>query len=198
MIFYTHIFRPVMSDTGHLDNCPSCETTFYRNVKGFVNSRGLETGLRLSYRGANFGINYTFIDHNRVINGVKSIAELTAKHQLALMAGYEWNNLFSISVDAYYFSPQRLSNGVTTHSIWELGVNTQINLKYVVLFANAENVLNIRQTTYGPVVQPNPDYSNPLFTQVYGPLEGTIVNAGFKVRLGELFKLKKGAASDND
>lgn len=198
MIFYTHIFRPVMSDTGHLDNCTGCETTFYRNVKGYVNSRGIETGLRLSYRGAAFGINYTFIDHNRVINGVKSIAELTAKHQLAFMAGYEWNNLFSISVDAYYFSPQRLSNGVTTHSIWELGVNTQINLKYVVLFANAENVLNIRQTTYGPVVQPNPDYSNPLFTQVYGPLEGTIVNAGFKLRLGELFNVKKGTKPDND
>jgi iron complex outermembrane receptor protein len=200
MIFYTHIFRPVMSDTGHLDNCTNCEATFYRNVNGFDNSRGLETGLRVGYRGFSFGLNYTFIDHNRTVNGVKSIAELTAKHQLALMAGYEWNKLFSVSIDAYYFSPQRLSNGITTHSIWELGVNTQLNLRYVILFANAENILNIRQTSYGPVVAPNPDYAHPSFSQIYGPLEGTIVNAGLKLRLAELFKLshRKGSKADND
>lgn len=198
MIFYTHVFRPVMSDTGHLENCTGCETTFYKNAKGYVNSRGLETGIRLSYRGFNFGLNYTFIDHNRYINGVRSIAELTAKHQLAFMAGYEWNEMVSVSVDAYYFSPQRLSNGATTRSIWELGVNTQVNLRYVILFANVENILNIRQTKYGPVVTPNPDYSRPAFSQIYGPLEGTIANAGFKVRLGEFFGIRKNKGGNRD
>lgn len=199
MIFYTHIFRPVRSDTGHLENCglPECETVAYRNRKGFVSSRGLETGIRLGYRGFSFGINYTFIDHNRRIDSVRSIAELTAKHQLALMAGYEYK-MFSVSIDAYYFSPQRLSSGVTTRSIWELGVNAQLNLKYVILFANAENVLNIRQTSYGPVVTPDPTYSTPAFAEIYGPLEGTIINAGFKVCFGELFNLTKKGAVEKD
>ncbi|MCW5907582.1 MAG: TonB-dependent receptor [Chitinophagales bacterium] len=200
MLFYTHLFRPVMSDTGHLDNCSGadCDAIYYRNMNGFANSRGFETGLRLSYRGFQFGVNYTLIDHNRNINGVKSIAELTAKHQLALMAGCELFKILSLSVDAYYFSPQKLSTGSTTRSIWELGINTQLNFKYVVLFANAENILNIRQTSYGPVVTPNPDYSHPLFSEVYGPLEGTIVNGGFKLRLGELLKLRKNKASKHD
>jgi outer membrane receptor for ferrienterochelin and colicins len=199
MIFYTHIFRPVLSDTGHTGNCdlPECETVAYRNRKGYVDSRGIETGIRLGYRGFNFGINYTFIDHNRRIDGVKSIAELTAKHQLALMAGYEMKR-FSISVDAYYYSAQRLSTGVTTQSIWELGVNAQVNLTYVLLFANAENLLNIRQTSYGPVVTPDPTYSTPRFAEVYGPLEGTIVNAGIKICLGEFFRKKKLSEKDDD
>lgn len=197
MYFYTRILRPIVATTTFIENCPTldCEQLSYSNAKGYIESRGVETGLRLNYRGFGFGINYSLIDHNREINKVKSIAPLTAKHQLALLAGYELFGKFSFGVDCYYFSPQRLSDGTKTRSIWELGINTQLDLKYILIFANLENILDIRQSRYGTIVTPYPTYSHPKFADLYAPLEGTILNAGFKLRLGEVARKvsKKGS-----
>jgi outer membrane receptor for ferrienterochelin and colicins len=203
MYFYTRILRPLLASTNSIDNCLTldCEQLRYNNGNGYIESRGVETGFRLGYRGFGFGINYSLIDHNRKINNVRSIAPLTAKHQLAILAGYELLGKFTMGIDAYYFSPQKLSDGSTTRSIWELGINTQLDLKYILIFANLENILDIRQSRYGDIVSPYPTYSHPRFADLYAPLEGTILNAGFKLRLGEITKKvskKQRPAKDDD
>ena len=49
---------------------------------------------------------------------------------------------------------------------------------------------DIRQTSYGPIVYPNPSYAHPAFAQVYAPLEGRLFNAGLKIHLGYFGKKK--------
>jgi iron complex outermembrane receptor protein len=200
MFFYTHIFNPITDSVFAIDNCLTfdCAETRFVNVKGNTNSKGLETGVSLSYRGFNAKLNYTFIDHARNVNNVRSIAPLTSKHQVAILAGYELFGKFTVGIDAYYFSKQKLSNGATTRGIWELGINTQLDLKYVLIFANLENVLDIRQSRYSPVVSPNPFYSHPQFAELYAPLEGTILNVGFKLRIGTILNRKKGSTKNDD
>lgn len=200
MVFYTHVFRPVQAVSSEIENCLTldCELWNYRNMRGFIETRGIESGIKLEYRGFNVGMNYTLIDHFKRDEGVRSLMPITAKHQLALLAGYELFGKFSVGLDAYYFSPQKLSNGNRTNSIWELGLNTQLNLDYLVVFVNVENILDIRQTRYGPVVQPFPTFSRPRFAEIYAPLEGTILNAGFKLRIGKLVTPKNTAAGTDD
>ena len=125
---------------------------------------------------------------------MRSIAPLTSKHIVSFFAGYE-SKRFGLGVDCYYFSPVKLSDGSLGKRMWELGINGQVNFRYVLIFANLENILDMRQTTYGPIVQPSPTYGTPRFKEIYAPLEGRFFNTGIKIRLGEFVKKNK---PDND
>lgn len=197
LYFVTHIFQPVLASTDSVPNCPNgeCNGISYNNAQGYIQSLGVENGLYMSYRGISASIVYTLTDNHRRINQVQGINPLTSKHIISILAGYEIKNFF-IGLDCYYYSPVRLANGATGKRIWEIGINTQYAFRYLILFANFENIANIRQTSYGPVVFPNPTYARPQFSQIYGPLEGRLLNIGVKVRLG--YFAKKGGSGGVD
>lgn len=191
--FYTHLFRPLLAETQSIKDCISldCDELLFTNGNGNIETKGVETRFQLYYRGFSFATGYTFTSHTNTQNGITQAAVITAPHQVSLLVGYELFKRFSAGIDAYWFSPQKLSDGSTTKSIWEVGLNTQLNLKYVVVFANVENILDIRQSRYGDLVKPYPTYRKPRFAEIYAPLEGTIFNVGFKAVLGSLGKKKK-------
>lgn len=196
LYFFTEIVHPLIADTASF-NCPTgdCIQTSYTNSNGYTQSAGVETGFNLKYRGLETGLTYTLTDsHNKyndiLGNPVLSINPLTSKHIVSMLAGYSIKNFF-IGLDCYYYSPVKLDDGTTGKDIWEVGISTQYAYKFLLVFANLENIADIRQTSYGPVVFPNPTYAHPAFAQIYGPLEGRLFNAGIKIHLGYFAKKKK-------
>ncbi len=185
LYFLTHIFKPLQGNDSINLPCTSidCYNLSYTNLNGFQQSKGIETGLSLSYRGLKTSFVYTLTDNNFMRSKVRSIAPLTSKHVFYLLAGYEIKN-FSVDVDCYYFSDVKLSNGRIGKGFWELGINTQLSFRHVLLFANLENILNIRQTSYGPIVTSSYSPVRPAFAEIYAPLEGPLFNFGIKLRLG--------------
>jgi outer membrane receptor for ferrienterochelin and colicins len=192
LYFITQIFKPIVSETKTDTGCLTldCEQLFFKNGTGFYRSGGVETGLTATYRGFDFSFVYTLTDNNRRIDGVRSIAPLTSKHIVYMLAGYAFKN-FSFGVDVYYYSPVKLSDGRMGKPIWEVGVNAQYDFKYLLLFANFENIANIRQTSFGPTVFPNPTYAHPRFSEIYAPLEGRLLNVGFQTASGYVCKKEK-------
>ena len=190
LVFFTRILHPLLADTsgGHIS---------YYNANGYIQGVGLETALKLGYRGANLFLTYTLQDQSQNIDGVKSISPLTSKHILSFLLSYEWRNRFVVGVDAYYWSAQSLSDGTPTHPIWELGMNGQVIFRWFNVFINLENILDFRQTSFGPTVFPSPTFHQPRFTEVYAPLEGRVLNVGFKLKLAEFIKHKE-VKKDND
>lgn len=190
LYFITHILHPLLADTSSKPNCPTgdCNQLSYENGNGFIQSDGVETGLNFKYRGIDAGVNYTLTDGHQKISDVVSISPLVSKHILSLLAGYSIKNFF-IGIDCYYYSPVKLSNGATGHDIWEVGISTEYSYKFLLVFANLENIANITQTSYGPLVA-NYSYSHPVFSEIYAPLEGRLFNAGIKIRL-QLLKPQK-------
>jgi len=189
MYFITNIWQPLLP-TKKLYKGQFY--TQYETQAGTIQGRGIETTLQLLYRGLGLKLSYTLQDQTLNINKVKSVAPLTSKHLIGMLLGYEKEDLFSVGMDCYYYSPVNLSDGTSTHGIWEMGINGQYIHRYFTLFANLENILNIRQTSFGPVVLANPTFRTPVFKEIYGPLEGRILNAGIKIKLGALFKPKGG------
>ena len=188
MFFFTRILNPLIVDT------TSGKISYY-NGSGYIQGLGLETSLKLGYRGANLFLTYTLQDQSRQIDGVKSISPLTSKHTLAMLVSYEWRGRFMIGLDAYYWSAQQFSDGTPTHGIWEMGVNAQVMFKWFNIFANFENILDVRQSSYAPIVFANPTYHTPRFAEIYAPLEGRILNVGFKIKLAEFIR-KKGTVKN--
>lgn len=192
MYFLTHIFNPLLPQTKGVEGCNGldCTELYYSNGHGYQESRGIETSIKMHYRGVDLAVVYTLTDNNFKLDDVKSIAPLTSKHILSLLAGYEIKN-FATGIDCYYYSPVKLSNGSVGRGIWEFGIVAQYSFKYMVIFANLENVFDIRQTSYGPIVFANPTLAHPRFAEIYAPLEGRLFNAGFKLRLGMFSKKNK-------
>jgi outer membrane receptor for ferrienterochelin and colicins len=195
MVFYTRIIRPLIaqSNNGFIQ---------FTNASGYIQGAGLETSVRASYRGVNLFATYTVQDQLRKLDSTNktSPSPLTSKHIFSMLVSYEYHNKFAIGLDFYYWSPQVLSNGNPTSQIWEMGMNVQGRIKWVVLFGNLENILNIRQTNRAlnsVIVTPDPTYHNPKFSEVYAPLEGRILNIGAKFYFGELIK-KKPIVKDKD
>jgi outer membrane receptor for ferrienterochelin and colicins len=54
-------------------------------------------------------------------------------------------------------------------------------LKNFLLFINFENFTDTRQTKFGPIYQGQ--LNDPVFRDIYAPVEGFVVNGGFKIRL---------------
>lgn len=194
MYFLTNIFNPLLPFTVSDSNCTQndCEHLYYRSIYGYQRSIGIESSFKLAYRGFDFAITYNLTDNNFKLNYVKSIAPLTSKHIVSILAEYTIKN-FSLGIDVYYYSPVKLTNGGTGNRIWEFGIVSQYSWKYFLLFANLENVFDIRQTSFGRVVQQNELNSyRPMFSEIYAPLEGRLFNAGIKIRLGALSKKYSG------
>jgi len=192
LYFLTHILQPLIADTSTIAKCPTgdCYTTSYQNGNGYVQAVGIENGILATYRGFAASVIYTLTDNHQLINEVQSVTPLTSKHIITLFADYEIKNFF-IGIDAYYYSPPQLSDGSLGHQIWEVGINSQYAFKFLIIFANLENIANIRQTSYGNIVFPNPTYYYPRFAEIYGPLEGRLLNVGVKIRLGAFIKGSK-------
>ncbi len=183
LFFFTRIFHPLLAVT----DGPRLS---YHNGNGYIQAAGMETSFKLGYRGADLFFTYTLQDQNQKINDVRSISPLTSKHIVSILASYTFRERFMIGLDAYYYSAQELSDGTPTHPIWEMGMNAQVMFKWFNVFANFENILNIRQTSFGPVVFASPTYHTPRFNEVYAPLEGRVLNVGFKVKLASFIRQK--------
>jgi iron complex outermembrane receptor protein len=190
LFFFTRILHPLIADT-------TDRQISYYNGNGYIQAVGMESSLKMGYRGAELFITYTLQDQSRYLDGVRSVSPLTSKHILSMLGSYNWRGRFVIGLDCYYYSAQLLSDGTPTHPIWEMGVNVQGIFKWFNIFANLENILDIRQTSFGPIVFPNPTYHQPLFKEVYAPLEGRLLNVGFKIKLAEFMK-QKGVKKDID
>ena len=106
---------------------------------------------------------------------------LTARHRLNNVLVYEVHGKGRIGLEAYYFSPQLLSNGTTGQSYWICGLTMEKVFARFSLFLNFENFLDTRQTRFdaiytGPVTDPD-------FRDIYAPVDGLVVNGGVKFKL---------------
>ena len=94
---------------------------------------------------------------------------------------YEKEDDFKFGLEAYYVSPQLLNDGTSGRSYWTAGIMAEKIWEHISLFINLENFTNTRQTKFGPIY--SGPISDPVFTDIYAPLEGRVLNGGIKVRM---------------
>jgi len=57
----------------------------------------------------------------------------------------------------------------------------QFHYKRVTLVLNGENLLDVRQTRFGPVVS-GPE-AHPVFSQLWAPVDGRVINLSVMVKI---------------
>lgn len=175
LFFYTSVDNPLI-----LTPLPDDSYQFV-NVDGYLDTKGAETNVKLGYKDFKLFLGYTYTDASIDNNGVKSQNPLTAKHRLNNVLMYEVEDKWKAGLEAYYYSPQKLNDGATGREYWIFGFMVEKLWENFSVYANFENFTDTRQTKFGSIYTGT--INNPVFKDIYAPLDGFVVNAGIKIKI---------------
>nr|WP_315224874.1 TonB-dependent receptor [uncultured Flavobacterium sp.] len=175
LFFYTYLDNPLL-----LEN-PSTNLYQFVNSPGYIHTKGTETNIKIGYDDLKLFLGYTYTDARLNQNGTNTESPLTPKHRINSVLMYEIEDKWKVGLEAYYFSPQKLNNGTMGKDYVICGLMAEKIWERFSLYANFENFLDTRQTRFDSIYTGT--ISNPVFKDIYAPLDGFVVNLGIKLKL---------------
>lgn len=175
LFFYTYLDNPLL-----LEN-PSANLYQFVNSTGYIHTKGTETNIKIGYDDVKLFLGYTYTDAQLHQNGTTTESPLTPKHRINSVLMYEIEDKWKVGLEAYYFSPQKMNNGTTGRDYWTCGFMAEKIWERFSLYINFENFLDTRQTRFESIYTGT--ISNPVFKDIYAPLDGFVINGGIKFRL---------------
>ena len=159
------------------------------NVDGTTRVRGSELLVRYKENGFTVTGSYVYVDAREPHpSGIgRREVPLTPRHTAGLVGMWEEHGKGRIGVEAYYTGKQSLEdNPYRTRSrpYVHLGILGEVVLGRISLFANAENLLDVRQTRYDPLLLPQRDAGGQWTVDAWAPLDGFTLNGGLRLRFG--------------
>lgn len=159
------------------------------NADGVTRTRGAEVLLR--YRWDNFTVtgSYVYVDAsepNPEGPGRREIP-LTPRHTAGMVAMWEKHGKGRVGLEAYYTGRQQLEQNPyrsESRPYLELGVLGEVIFGDISLFLNLENLLNVRQTKYDPMVLPQRARDGRWTVDAWAPTDGFVANAGVRIKFG--------------
>jgi outer membrane receptor for ferrienterochelin and colicins len=186
------LFGSDMRNTTRLDVVdPSPETGRVRlvSIAEATRIRGAELLLRYRWRAFSVTGSYVFVDSSepRLDDTGRRQVPLTPRHTAGVVALWERHGVGRIGFEAYYTGRQALEDNPfreTGRPYVELGMLGEIVLGNVRLFVNAENLLNVRQTKYDPLLRPTRAPDGRWTVDAWAPTDGFTVNGGVRLSFG--------------
>ncbi|MFO8147784.1 MAG: TonB-dependent receptor [Bacteroidota bacterium] len=175
LLFYTKVDKPLI-----LTNT-AINTFEYLQPDGFIDTKGVEANFTFGYKDFKLFTGYTLADVDQHYNGVTTKMPLVATHRLNNVLMYEVEETWKIGLEAYYFSPQKLNDGLTGQEYWIFGLMMERLWEDFSIFLNFENFTDTRQTRFDSIFTGS--VSNPQFRDIYAPVDGFVINGGIKIKL---------------
>ncbi len=155
-------------------------------LTGPTNTVGAESLLRVHFGGVTVVASYTFVRSTEpsVSTSVRDDVPMTPRHSTGLTAMWEREGAGRVGVEFYFTGPQRLEDNpfrVKRPAYPYFGALAERKLGRLRLFVNSENLSNRRQTKYGSLVRPVRRFDGRWTVDAWAPLDGFVVNAGFRI-----------------
>lgn len=159
------------------------------NANGVTRTRGAE--LLARYRWDSFTVtgSYVYVDASEPDpdGGGRRTVPVTPKQTAGFVAMWEEEGIGRLGFEAYYTGEQDLDdNPFRTESkpYVEIGMMGELDLGTFSVFANAENILDVRQTGDDPLIRPVRAPDGNWTVDAWSPLEGFILNVGMRFKFG--------------
>ncbi len=175
MFFYTRINDPILLAAATGGNLA------YVQAKGSLDTKGMETNAKITYADFKLFIGYTMADVNQHTQSTSNPYPLVSRHRLNNVLMYEIEDQWKIGLEAYYFSKQKLNDGATGKGYWTTGFMAEKLWERFSIFINLENFSDTRQTKFDTIYTGS--ITNPVFRDIYAPVDGFVINGGVKLRL---------------
>jgi iron complex outermembrane receptor protein len=174
MFFYNQIHNPVVlsgTSTG----------LRFVNSQSHIESKGFETQVKYTIGKFTWFVGYTYTDAVFDNPGKNEFLVLVPKHSIKGDVLFVETGKWRIGADYEFKSRQRLSTERYTKNLFITGVVLERMIGKFVLFFNAENITDVRQSRYESLL--SGPYHTTQFTEVWAPLDGRFLNFGLKVSL---------------
>jgi iron complex outermembrane receptor protein len=155
------------------------------NLSQQTTNRGVE--LLGTWRKAPFAATatYTYVrSQEQELAGGRSDIPLTPRHSLGLVGMWELDGKARLGVECYYTGRQRLEYDPyrdTSRPYVIFGVMGERRVhKHVKLFLNLENLTNVRQTRWDPLLRPTRGPDGRWTVDAWAPLDGRVINGGVR------------------
>jgi outer membrane receptor for ferrienterochelin and colicins len=175
MVFYTRVNNPILLTAQANGNLQ------YEQPQGNINTKGLETNIKLTYSNFKLFVGYTLADVKQRNGGLSSVYPLVSRHRLNNVLMFEVEDKWKIGAEAYYFSKQQLNDGRVGKAYWTTGLMAEHLWEKFSVFVNFENFTDTRQTRFDTIYTGS--VTAPVFRDIYAPLDGFVVNGGIKFKL---------------
>jgi outer membrane receptor for ferrienterochelin and colicins len=116
--------------------------------------------------------------------GVRRAVPLTPAHAGSLNAIWEGDEWGRFGIEMYFVGRQYLDENPyrrASRSHLLIGALAERRFGGLRLFINAENLLDIRQTKYDPLIVPAPRRDGRWTVDAWAPLDGRVINGGLRV-----------------
>lgn len=165
------------------------------NASGITRTRGGEAMLRYRWNDIVLRGSYVFVDASEPEPGLgpgpggagRRAVPGVPKHSAGFIAMWEKHGRGRIGFETYYTGRQPLDdNPYRTRGkpYVEMGMLAEITLGKVSLFINAENILDVRQTKYNPLVRRIRNPAGAWTVDAWAPTDGFVLNGGIRMRFG--------------
>jgi outer membrane receptor for ferrienterochelin and colicins len=180
-----------MSDIDQAVQLQDVDTDSVRliNAAGPTRTRGGELLARYRWESFTFTGSYVHVHatESDASGAGRRTVPVTPRDTAGFVAMWEEHGIGRIGFEAYYTGDQELTdNPYRTRSrpYVELGLLGEIVLGNVSLYANAENILDVRQTDYDPLLRTIRAPDGRWTVDAWAPLDGFTVNVGLRLKFG--------------
>lgn len=181
--FYNQIDKPILLEAlpSILPIPPTPPVYQYENETRPLQTMGFETYIAARQDELELYLGYVYTNAKRKYNNTNPNLPLIAKNKLATVVAYEIENHFRVGFELSYTGEQFLENGSSTNSYFISAAMLNYKFKKVSVVLNCENLFDYRQNKNNQVVFP--PYTNPSFPEIWGPLDGRVVNLSMMFKL---------------
>lgn len=171
------------------DGTPGAERVRLVNASGATRATGAEALLRYRWKEITVTGSYVYVDVSEPdpSGHGRRQAPVTPRHTAGMVAMWEQHGKGRLGFEAYYTGRQQLDDNPYRSQgkpYVEMGILGEIVLGDVRLFLNLENLLNVRQSKYDPVVLPRRGPAGEWTVDAWAPADGFVVNGGFRLQFG--------------
>ncbi|HJZ72892.1 MAG TPA: TonB-dependent receptor, partial [Vicinamibacterales bacterium] len=156
-----------------------------RNLTTPTTNAGIEAIAIWKTEDFSFVANYAYIRSREDTDEGRGEVPLTPRHSVGLDAAWEAGNVWRLGVEWYYTGVQRLEanpyrSESAPYSIFGILASRQVGR--VLLFLNGENLTNVRQTDWDPLLAPSRGVDGRWTVDAWAPLDGRVINGGLRIR----------------
>ena len=175
-LFNSEIRTPVVIDrTSYSLNNLSSPTT----------NTGVELVATARHQALSLTTTYAYVRSREGVGPERDDVPLTPRHSAGLVSMWESEERGRVGLECYYTGRQRLEeNPFRAASVPYVlfGGLIERRVGRLRLFLNAENLGNVRQTTWNPLVRPSRGVDGRWTVDAWAPVDGRAINGGVRIQ----------------
>jgi outer membrane receptor for ferrienterochelin and colicins len=175
------LFHSTVSDPVEVERT---ERFVLKNLPAPTTNTGVEALAVWKAEDFSFVANYAYVRSRESTDEGRMDVPLTPRHSVGLDAAWEWGGAGRLGVEWFYTGTQRLDeNPYRTESrpYSVFGVLATRRVGRALLFINGENLTDVRQTRWEPLLRPARGLDGRWTVDAWAPLDGRNINGGVRL-----------------